>query len=104
MNLMEEHGFPPIVVTRPMQGGHFGVLRFIAIFEKSDEERVKRITKLNEELSDLVMELGFFPYKTPPWVIRRHEDKIDKNFRQLVKRVRNLLDPNGIMNPGKWPV
>ena len=34
MRLMEEHGFPPIVVTRPMRGGHFGVLRFIEVFDK----------------------------------------------------------------------
>ncbi|MFQ5866006.1 MAG: FAD-binding oxidoreductase [bacterium] len=104
MALMEEHGFPPVVVTRPMQGGHFGVLRFIAIFDKSDAERVERVRKLNEALSDLVIGLGFFPYKTPPWVIHRHRDKIDASFRKLVGRVRKLLDPRGIMNPGKWPV
>jgi FAD/FMN-containing dehydrogenase len=103
MQLMQERGFPPIVVTRPMHGGHFGVLRFIAVFEKSDEEQVRRVTSLNQELSDLVMELGFFPYKTPPWAIHRHRDKIDPNFLSLLERVRSLMDPNGIMNPGKWP-
>lgn len=104
MKLMEEHGFPPIVVTRPMQGGHFGVLRFIEVFDKSDAEQVKRVTQLNEKISDLVIDLGFFPYKTPPWIVRRHRDKIDPNFLNLLTRVRNLLDPTGIMNPGKWPL
>lgn len=104
MQLMEEQGFPPIVVTRPMRGGHFGVLRFIAVFDKSDKERVKKVKRLNEDLSDLVIELGFFPYKTPPWVVHRHRDKIDPVFLNLLGKVRQLLDPNGIMNPGKWPV
>ena len=104
MQLMEGYGFPPIVVTRPMQGGHFGVLRFIAVFDKSDSERVNRVTRLNEALSDLVMALGFFPYKTPPWVVHRHRDKIEANFLTLLGKVRKLLDPGGIMNPGKWPV
>ncbi|MFQ5822606.1 MAG: FAD-binding oxidoreductase [bacterium] len=104
MKLMQEYGFPPVVVTRPMQGGHFGVLRFIAIFDKSNTERVERVRKLNEALSDLVIDLGFFPYKTPPWVIHRHRDKIDANFMKLMGRVRKLLDPNGMMNPGKWPI
>ncbi len=103
MTLMEEHGFPPIVVTRPMQGGHFGVLRFIEVFDKKDVEQVKRVTVLNQQLSDLVIELGFFPYKTPAWIIDRHRDKIDPNFLKLAGEVRKLLDPNGIMNPGKWP-
>lgn len=104
MNLMQEFRFPPIVVTRPMHGGHFGVLRFIAVFDKSDSAGVKRVTELNCALSDLVIDLGFFPYKTPPWVVERHRDKIDPNFLKLLDRVRKLLDPNGIMNPGKWPV
>lgn len=104
MQMMLEHGFPPIVVTRPMQHGHFGVLRFIEVFDKSNAEQVKRVSKLNEALSDLVLDLGFFPYKTPPWVIKRHRDKIDPQFLNLLHRVRTLLDPTGIMNPGKWPV
>ncbi|MFQ6114639.1 MAG: FAD-linked oxidase C-terminal domain-containing protein, partial [bacterium] len=79
-------------------------LRFMLIFDKSDTERVERVRKLNEALSDLVIELGFFPYKTPPWVIRRHRDKIDANFIKLIGKVRKILDPKGIMNPGKWPV
>lgn len=104
MQLMQKHGFPPIVVTRPMQGGHFGVLRFIEVFDKTDREKVKRVTKLNQELSDLVIELGFFPYKTPPWIIHRHRDKIDATFLSVLGKVRKVLDPKGIMNPGKWPV
>lgn len=104
MRLMEERGFPPIVVTRPMHGGHFGVLRFMAIFDKRDKQRVRQVKELNEALCDLVMSLGFFPYKTPPWVIQRYRDKIDPGFLKLLGAVRSTLDPNGIMNPGKWPV
>jgi glycolate oxidase len=104
MRLMEERGFPPIVVTRPMHGGHFGVLRFIAVFDKKDERRVKQVRELNEALCDLVISLGFFPYKTPPWVIQRHRDKIDPGFLNLLRLVRSAIDPNGIMNPGKWPL
>ena len=104
MHLMEEHGFPPVVVTRPMQVGHFGVLRFIGIFDKSDKDQVARVTKLNEALSDMVIELGYFPYKTPPWVVRRHRDKIDPEYLALLRRIRGSIDPEGIMNPGKWPV
>ncbi len=104
MQLMTDRGFPPIVVTRPMHGGHFGVLRFMAVFDKTDREQVKQVTELNQALSDLVIDLGFFPYKTPAWLVRRHRDKIDPNFLKLIGKVRNVLDPNGIMNPGKWPV
>ncbi|MEK7865764.1 MAG: FAD-binding oxidoreductase [Planctomycetota bacterium] len=102
MAIMEERGWPPIVVTRPMLGGHFGVLRFIELFDKKDPASVKRVAEVNQALADAVIELGFFPYKTPGWVLARHRDKIDPGFLGLLDRVRRALDPNGVLNPGKW--
>ncbi|MBI3271317.1 MAG: FAD-binding oxidoreductase [Planctomycetes bacterium] len=102
MRIMEERGFPPIVVTRPMAGGHFGVLRLITVFDKRDEAEVRRVRALNEALADLVLEKGFVPYKTPGWVVRRHAKALDPGFVRVLGAVRNALDPNRILNPGRW--
>jgi len=29
---------------------------------------------------------------------------MDPNTVQLIKKVKRLLDPNGIMNPGNWEI
>lgn len=100
--IMEEAGFPPIAVTRPMRGGHFAVLRFIMIFDKNDEEEVERVREVNIKLCDMVMELGYIPYKSPAWVVEKFMAKMDKNSYELMKKLKNLLDPNRIMNPGRW--
>lgn len=102
MEIMMKHGFPPTVVTRPMMGGHFGVLRFITVFDKRNAEEVQRVTALNTELCDIVIDKGFIPYKTPVWVLKRHRDKINANFLALLKKIKATIDPNNIMNPGKW--
>jgi len=31
-------------------------------------------------------------------------DKMDPNTASLIKKVKKLLDPNWIMNPGHWDV
>ena len=43
MAILEEHGFPPFVVARPMDGGHYYVLRFVACFDKGDAAEVERV-------------------------------------------------------------
>ena len=97
--IMVRRGFPPAVVLRPMLGGHFGVLRYIARFDKADPAPARA---LNEELLDLAVDLGFVPYKTPPWAIDRIRARIHPGFLATLNAVRGALDPRGILNPGKW--
>lgn len=103
-DLMVAAGFPPAVVLRPMLGGHFGVLRYLMRFDRKDPAERARVRRLNEELLDLAVGLGFVPYKTPPWAVERLRGRIDPGFRELLRRVRTAMDPAGILNPGKWGV
>lgn len=104
MKIMEEHGFPPLAVARPMAQSHFGVLRLIETFDRDDPAQVEAVAKVNMALVDALLPMGFVPYKTPAWVHARYGDKLDPGFRELLNRVRKVIDPNGILNPGKWSV
>lgn len=100
--IMKESGFPPTAVTRPMKGGHYGVLRFIMIFNKKDPADRKRVREVNSRLCDTVMEYGFIPYKAPAWAVEKISRKIDPNFLKMMINIKKMMDPEGIMNPGRW--
>lgn len=100
--ILGQYGFPPAIVVRAMRRGHFGVLRFILAFDKADPEAVARVRAANAALCDMALELGFIPYKTPVWAVQRMLERLDPGFLALLKNLKTLLDPNGIMNPGKW--
>ena len=87
-----------------MKGGHFAVLRFIITFDKKDPAEVARVAETTRELLEAVLPLGFLPYKTPAWAVAALKSRLDPGFLRLVKEVKHLLDPDGIMNPGKWDV
>jgi FAD/FMN-containing dehydrogenase len=99
--IVERYGFELIAFVKAMKGMHFGEFKFIFRFPK-DDETVKQIKACNEELLDLALSYGAVPYKTPIWAAKMLQEKIDPNFVMLMKRVRKALDPNGIMNPGRW--
>jgi FAD/FMN-containing dehydrogenase len=40
-------------------------------------------------------------YKTPIWAWKRLAPHLDPGMLALLGRVKQLLDPNGILNPGK---
>jgi FAD/FMN-containing dehydrogenase len=99
---MAERGFPPILVTRPMKGGHYGVLRMITCFDKQDAAEVERVHELQGDLLEICLELGFVPYKAPAWAAARMRERGDAGYFALLDRVKEMLDPAGIMNPGRW--
>jgi FAD/FMN-containing dehydrogenase len=99
--IMVRHGFPPTIVTRPMRGGHYGVLRFVTIFDRQSATEVERIKKVNTELLQMCTEKGFVMYKTPIWAWRNLQPRIDVGCLELMQRIKGVMDPAGIFNPGK---
>jgi FAD/FMN-containing dehydrogenase len=99
--LMVKAGFAPAIVSRPMKGGHYGVLRFVAVFDRADKDEIARIKDMNLALLRLVTERGFVMYKTPAWALREMLPHVDPGFLSLMKKVKDLMDPAGILNPGK---
>lgn len=102
--IMAKHGFAPAIVSRPMRGGHFGVLRFIMTFDKADQAEVNKVRQVMRELLAAVTEAGFLMYKTPRWALEWLKPKMDPNMLKLVRGVQRLLDPKRILNPGKLDV
>jgi FAD/FMN-containing dehydrogenase len=103
MEIMSRHSFPPLIVSRAMRGGHFGVLRLITTFDKKDPEEVEAVRAVNAELLDAMTERGFIMYKTPAWAWKRLREKVDPGMLELVRRIKRTLDPDDILNPGKLP-
>ncbi|MFH1129944.1 MAG: FAD-binding oxidoreductase [Pseudomonadota bacterium] len=104
IRLMNTYKRPPIVVSRPMNGGHFGVMRFISTFDKSNQDECRIVREINEKLVDLGLEFGFIPYKTPPWVVEKIRSRLDPAFMNVMQKIRATIDPNRIMSPRCWPM
>jgi FAD/FMN-containing dehydrogenase len=96
------HGFPPLVVMRPMKGGHFAVLRLIERFDRRDAEETERVRRANVALARALIDLSYVPYKCSAVLRDEVLPRLDPGFRDLLSRVRHALDPNGILNPDRW--
>jgi glycolate oxidase len=102
IGVLADHGFPPLIVARPMKGGHFAVLRFIELFDTASEVERARVLACNMALCDVLRPRGFVMYKTPGWAVDRYRAHLDPGFARLLGEVKQLLDPDGTMNPGRW--
>jgi len=50
----------------------------------------------------MVLDAGFVPYKAPYWAVEEMMKRGDPNWVKLLTRVKKMLDPNNIMNPGGY--
>jgi FAD/FMN-containing dehydrogenase len=100
--LQDKHGFTRSCYTRLMREGHFAALRWLLPFNKEDPEYVQKIRELCSDQLEMVLSTGYIPYKTPVWAIRKLEERADPQLVNLHRRVKAMLDPNNIMNPGRW--
>jgi FAD/FMN-containing dehydrogenase len=102
LELLTEHGFPPFLVARPMDRGHFYVLRFVANFDKGDPDEVERVRTVMGKLADVVLDHDYVPYKPSADAVHRILDRAHPGFVRMLERVRDAFDPDRRMNPGRW--
>lgn len=97
-----KYGRPPQFYSRLMFGGHYCVARTNINFNKNDPNEIKTARKLLKEIHDVVQELdGVVMYKPPKWAVHTYHDKTLPATSDLIRKIKQLLDPNNIMNPGQ---
>jgi FAD/FMN-containing dehydrogenase len=100
--LQDKYNITRSAYTRIMNEGHFVGLRWMLPYNKDDPETVKAVEALCVEQLELVLEMGYVPYKTPVWAVRKLEERAGTEWVKLHQRVKEMLDPNNILNPGRW--
>ena len=100
--LFDKHKLPRHGAFTPIRGGHFGMWRIILGFNKGDPDEVERVRRFMRDCGTLALDMGFIPYKAPHWAVEEMMKRGDPNWVQLLRRVKKMLDPNNIMNPGRY--
>jgi len=85
-------------------GCHSIMFGFNYSFNRADDEDIEKTRKALEDSNRLTLELGGMIWKGEAGAQQLTMQKMDPNTAQLIQRVKKLLDPKGIMNPGNWEV
>jgi len=84
--------------------GHCMMFFFAYPFNRADPSDVKRAGTALEETNKGALDMGGIPWKAEAPAQKQILQRMDENTRELMSRVRRMLDPKGIMNPGNWEV
>lgn len=98
--LFQKHNVPPYIMMKTLKSSHHGIFRPIFRFKKFEDQ--ERMVKLVEEITDLCINEGCVPYKTPKWMTEKMREKINPGWINLFEKIKKCMDPNGIFNPGRW--
>jgi len=97
-----QYGMPYSMVVRVIGQGHCMMFSFAYPFNRADAADVNNARRALERTNEMVLEAGGIPWKAEAPAQKQIIRKMDPSTFELVTRLRNLLDPKGIMNPGNW--
>ncbi|MCP4755693.1 MAG: FAD-binding oxidoreductase [Proteobacteria bacterium] len=98
------HDIPYTVLGRVIGSSHAMMFSWSYAFNRADPDTVRHAREALHETDDLVLELGGTIWKPAVYGQELTMRRMDPNTLKLMKKIKKLLDPNGIMNPGNWEV
>jgi glycolate oxidase len=83
------------------RGTHYGMLRAMTPINKQYPDQVENARMAIVEALQVLLDNGGIPYKPPVDFWKEIFDRADPGFVELIKDIKDFIDPNNIMNPGK---
>jgi len=102
LEIADRHQVPFTTGARIVGLGHCMMFFYVYAFNRADPSDVKLAQEALEDTNAAVLEMGGIPWKAEAPAQKQIIEKMDPNTFSLMNRVREVLDPNGIMNPGNW--
>ncbi|MFP3880528.1 MAG: FAD-binding oxidoreductase [Dehalococcoidia bacterium] len=87
-----------------LPNGHSVMLAYSYPFNRAIAEEADRARGALDETNRLTLELGGVVWKPELSAQKLILERMDGGTRQLIVKIKKMLDPNGIMNPGNWEV
>ena len=104
VEISTRHDIPYTVLGRVIGSSHGMMFSWSYAFNRADEETMRHAREALHETDELVLELGGTIWKPAVFGQKLIIDKMDTNTLMMIKKIKTMLDPNGIMNPGNWEV
>jgi glycolate oxidase len=99
--VFERYGFTPYIRLSIYRGTVQGMLRALVPYHRSDRADVEAVRKMNREFVEVVLDCGGVIYKAPAFACEAMWRRGDPNYVALLRKAKRMLDPDGIMNPGR---
>jgi FAD/FMN-containing dehydrogenase len=84
--------------------GHCAMFFFAYPFNRADREEVERVKNALEDTNETALKLGGIPWKAEVQGQQLILKQMEPETYEVMKKIRDVLDPAGIMNPGNWEV
>lgn len=104
VDISARHDIAYTLLGRVIGKCHAMMYSWTYAFNRADPATIRQAREALHESDRLILELGGVPWKPGVYAQKLIVDNMEPNTRSLMMKIKELLDPNGIMNPGNWEV